>query len=268
MSFDISTLEPQIRDILSAPGIDLTTISAKSVRRRLLEIEPSLTAEFLKEHKEEVDVVIASVFEAVSVEAGGVEPPPEPEHGRVNGAVKDEVEEYGEEDKAPSPPPKKQKKNGKVKKELSDAELARQLSNQINGRVRRSGAANGSISKKKKTHKSANFVDSDSDGDGSTKKKRRKSADGNSGGGRAKGGFAKQYWLSEPLAAVLNISQSSRPQVVKHLWEYIKGNDLQNPSNKREIMCDDGLRNVFGCDKINMFRMNKVLSMHLHENGE
>jgi hypothetical protein len=50
---------------------------------------------------------------------------------------------------------------------------------------------------------------------------------------------------------------------VKHLWEYIKGNDLQNPSNKREIMCDDGLRGVFGCDKIDMFRMNKVLGMYV-----
>lgn len=66
-----------------------------------------------------------------------------------------------------------------------------------------------------------------------------------------------------PLAAVLNHSQLSRPQVVKHLWEYIKGNELQNPSNKREIMCDDGLRGVFGCDKIDMFRMNKVLGMYV-----
>ena len=32
MSFDISALQPQIRDILSAPGTDLTTISAKSVK--------------------------------------------------------------------------------------------------------------------------------------------------------------------------------------------------------------------------------------------
>jgi len=123
------------------------------------------------------------------------------------------------------------------------------------------------VRRKKRMHKSADFVDSDSDGDGSTKKKKRQSGGGKSGGG-AKGGFAKEYWLSEPLAAVLNASQLSRPQVVKHLWEYIKGNDLQNPSNKREIMCDDGLRGVFGCDKIDMFRMNKVLGMHLHENGE
>jgi len=64
---------------------------------------------------------------------------------------------------------------------------------------------------------------------------------------------------SEPLAAVLKIDKLSRPQVVKHLWVYIKGNELQNPRNKREIMCDSNLRAVFNVDKIDMFRMNKVL---------
>ena len=189
MSFDISSLEPQIRDILSAPGTDLNTISAKRVRRKLLEVEPNLTAEFLKEHKLEVDTVIGRVFEAVSAEAGGVEAPPEPEREQANGTVKDEEDdEEVDEAPSPSPPPKKQKKA--AKKELSDAELARQLSVQINGRARRSGAANGTSMKKKRAHKSADFVDSDSDGDGvgSTKRKRK------SGGG-AKGGFAKEYSL-------------------------------------------------------------------------
>jgi len=47
--------------------------------------------------------------------------------------------------------------------------------------------------------------------------------------------------------------------VVKQLWVYIKDNDLQNPSNKREIMCDPKLKAVFGVEKIDMFRMNRVL---------
>ena len=65
--------------------------------------------------------------------------------------------------------------------------------------------------------------------------------------------------ISEPLAAILETGRLSRPQVVKQLWVYIKDNALQNPSNKREIMCDDQLRAVFGVDKIDMFKMNKVL---------
>jgi upstream activation factor subunit UAF30 len=64
---------------------------------------------------------------------------------------------------------------------------------------------------------------------------------------------------SEPLAALLQIQKLSRPQVVKQLWDYIKGNELQNPSNKREIVCDAGFKAIFGVDKIDMFKMNKVL---------
>jgi upstream activation factor subunit UAF30 len=52
---------------------------------------------------------------------------------------------------------------------------------------------------------------------------------------------------------------------VKQLWVYIKGNELQNPVNKREIVCDEKLRAVFGSEKIDMFKMNKVLGDHLHE---
>lgn len=51
----------------------------------------------------------------------------------------------------------------------------------------------------------------------------------------------------------------SRPQVVKGIWDYIKGNNLQNPTNKREIICDANLKAIFNVDKINMFQMNKVL---------
>ena len=55
----------------------------------------------------------------------------------------------------------------------------------------------------------------------------------------------------------------SRPQVVKKLWEYIRRHELQNPLNRKEIICDDALRAVFAVDKIDMFRMNKVLGQYV-----
>lgn len=197
MSFGISTLEPQIREILSAPGTDLQTISAKRVRKKLLELEPSLTPEVLKEHKAELDTVIATVFQSVSAaEVGRVEASEEPEPKRKwdDRRVKEEEIADEEEDDAPSPPPKKARKA--TKKELSDAELARQLSSQINGRTRRSGTANGSSPKKgtRKMKKSADFIESDSDEDEDAPKKKRKSS-GRAKGGSAKGGFAKEYML-------------------------------------------------------------------------
>jgi len=51
--------------------------------------------------------------------------------------------------------------------------------------------------------------------------------------------------------------------VVKQLWDYIKSNELQNPNNKKEILCDSKLKAVFGVDKIGMFIMNKALGRYV-----
>ena len=55
-----------------------------------------------------------------------------------------------------------------------------------------------------------------------------------------------------------------RGQVVKKLWEYIKGHNLQNPQNKRNIKADDKLRPLFdGKGEVNMFEMTKLVSKHM-----
>jgi upstream activation factor subunit UAF30 len=57
--------------------------------------------------------------------------------------------------------------------------------------------------------------------------------------------FNKPMGLSGELANVVGESTLSRPQVVKKLWEYIKEHQLQNPSDKRVIICDNLLRDLF-----------------------
>ncbi len=74
--------------------------------------------------------------------------------------------------------------------------------------------------------------------------------------------------LSEPLAALVGEPALSRPQTVKKIWAYVKERDLQDPSDKRQIRCDDAMRAVFKSDKIHMFTMNKVLAQHLHPADE
>jgi len=50
---------------------------------------------------------------------------------------------------------------------------------------------------------------------------------------------------------------------VKKIWEHVKERDLQDPSDKRQIRCDDPMRAVFRQERVHMFTMNKLLAGHL-----
>jgi upstream activation factor subunit UAF30 len=62
-------------------------------------------------------------------------------------------------------------------------------------------------------------------------------------------GFNKPLRLSASLSNLLGEAELSRPQIVKHMWNYIKENSLQDPADRRNIICDDRLREVFGVKK-------------------
>lgn len=50
---------------------------------------------------------------------------------------------------------------------------------------------------------------------------------------------------------------------MKQLWAYIRKNNLQDPNNRRKIICNDELRLVFETDCTDMFKMNKLLAKHI-----
>ena len=76
--------------------------------------------------------------------------------------------------------------------------------------------------------------------------------------------FMKPLNVSADLAAVVGAGPLPRSEVVKKLWVYIKGKNLQDPSNKRNIVADEALKKVFGGkDVVNMFEMTKLVSKHL-----
>lgn len=65
----------------------------------------------------------------------------------------------------------------------------------------------------------------------------------------AGGGLAAVKEISPELANFLGSGrQMARTEIVKAMWVYIKQNNLQNPTDKREILLDEKMKAVFGVD--------------------
>ena len=92
------------------------------------------------------------------------------------------------------------------------------------------------------------------------KKKKNDSPDSNSIS-------VRKVLLSAPLQKFLGSKELPRTQVVKMIWQYIKEHDLQNPKDRREILCDEKMEPIFG-KKMTMFSMNKLLTKHLFNPDE
>ncbi|EME80160.1 uncharacterized protein MYCFIDRAFT_56639 [Pseudocercospora fijiensis CIRAD86] len=253
---------------------DLNTISAKRIRKELQdEVGEDLTAQ-----KSAITDLIMERFDKaqqkLETSNGVAEPAPtangtakvEASNGGADTSTspppsakrKAESDEPSELDVA-SPAPKKAKKN---KTGETDAQLAARLQAELNavtGRLTRGGGAKRKqpIKKEKKTKKKSSAkVNSDDDSEvesGEPKPEREK-----------KGGFHKPMNLSAPLSELLGETQLSRPQTVKKIWEYVKERDLQNPKDKRQIMCDEKMQAVFKGESVHMFTMNKLLANHLY----
>ena len=76
-------------------------------------------------------------------------------------------------------------------------------------------------------------------------------------------GLNKPVKLKADLAAFLGAAALPRTEITKRLWDYIKAHKLQNPANKRNILCDDALKAVMGKDEVTMFEMTGLVGKHL-----
>ncbi|XP_022011392.1 upstream activation factor subunit spp27 isoform X3 [Helianthus annuus] len=91
--------------------------------------------------------------------------------------------------------------------------------------------------------------------------KRKEKRQKGSGGGS---GIMAPIPLSVALVKFLGTGENAlaRSDVVKRIWDYIKQNNLQDPSDKRRILCDDKLKELFDVDTFNGFTVSKLLSTH------
>ncbi|KAL7628488.1 hypothetical protein AAE478_000003 [Parahypoxylon ruwenzoriense] len=274
------TVEEEARYTKVIDGIlataDLLTVTRKKIRMGL---EAALGGKDLSDQKNAIKALIEERFDAISSAApppSSAAPQPESASPRpspkreANGHDEDGVDAEEEQDTngdeikvSVQPPRKKQRKEKGEDTEDADAKLAALLQAQENQRTRatRGGGRPKAPAKKKKTaprKKSDKKVrpDDDSDVGGSEESGSRPR--------KAGGGFQKPFNLSYPLAELCGESQLSRPQVVKKLWEHIKGNQLQDPNDKRQIRCDERMQAVFKQAKVDMFQMNKLVGNHLY----
>ncbi|XP_006352354.1 uncharacterized protein [Solanum tuberosum] len=77
------------------------------------------------------------------------------------------------------------------------------------------------------------------------------------------GGLNKVCGVSPELQAIVGQPTMPRTEIVKQLWVYIRKHNLQDPGNKRKIICNDALRALFETDCTDMFKMNKLLAKHI-----
>lgn len=68
---------------------------------------------------------------------------------------------------------------------------------------------------------------------------------------------------SPALAQLVGSKPLPRTEVTKKVWAYIKKHGLQDPKDKRTIVCDAVLKSILGKPRVNMFAMTAILSKHL-----
>ncbi|KAI1933006.1 hypothetical protein LOZ66_006692 [Ophidiomyces ophidiicola] len=274
VSQDVKQSYVKIIDQILASS-DINTVSEKRIRRGLQDA----TGHDLVPHKAEIKHLIMERFDVFAAEADvhsatppdppttnghtpngtGALPYPRPLANSPNKSVEAEVGP----DVTETPPPAKKRKSELID---ADAAFAARLQAEENSRARPVRAARKAapIKKKKPVNKSKTAKrvkasdDSEVDASGTETKKEVNRT----------GGFHKPMNLSPPLSALLGEVALSRPQAVKKIWQYIHAHELQDPADRRQIMCDDLMRAVFKQDRVHMFTMTKILNQNLYNPDE
>ncbi|KAL3863412.1 hypothetical protein ACJMK2_005169 [Sinanodonta woodiana] len=274
---NISDLKVQIKGILK--NADLTTLSSKKIRKQL---EEKFNADFTDRKKEIDDFVM----ELIAAQENADDDDDEEEETEdlvkqeqmsqnssrqteaedqdmTTGSSADEEEE--EEEEEVEPQKKKRKISVKVKeaskntkpvqaakskpvkkstpkqeKELTDEELAKMLQQEEDGGRRSRHRAVKKLPKHEKAEK-----------------KPRKKREGSSAG-------EKPWLLSPDLAAVMGKDKMPRTEVVKRMWEIVRERNLEDPGDRRYMICDEQLFKVFKKKRVMTFAMMKTLKFHIH----
>ncbi|KAG5238735.1 SWIB complex BAF60b domain-containing family protein [Salix suchowensis] len=82
-------------------------------------------------------------------------------------------------------------------------------------------------------------------------------------GNRAPRGIMKPKRVSPEMADFIGAPEVSRTQALKLIWAHIKEHNLQDPSNKKNILCDEKLKKIFaGRDQVGFLEIAGLISPH------
>ena len=73
----------------------------------------------------------------------------------------------------------------------------------------------------------------------------------------------QEFILSPKLSELLGIARGTRPQILYHLWQYIKLNSLQDNENPKIVINNKQLFQIFNCEKMEISSLTSRLSDHL-----
>ncbi|XP_030944442.1 uncharacterized protein LOC115969025 [Quercus lobata] len=80
---------------------------------------------------------------------------------------------------------------------------------------------------------------------------------------RAPRGIMKPRPVSPEMQDLVGVPEISRTQALKQIWAHIKEHNLQDPENKRIIVCDDKLKKIFGGrERIGFLEIAGLISPH------
>ncbi|XP_021827354.1 uncharacterized protein LOC110767984 [Prunus avium] len=76
-------------------------------------------------------------------------------------------------------------------------------------------------------------------------------------------GIMKPRKVSPEMQALVGTPEISRTQALKLIWAYIKQNNLQDPQNKKIIVCDEKLKKIFaGKDSVGFLEIAGLITPH------
>lgn len=73
-------------------------------------------------------------------------------------------------------------------------------------------------------------------------------------------GLERAVVLSEPLASFLGEDVMPRSHIPRKITAYAKQHNLQDPNDRRNILCDDALKAAMGVDHFTFFQMAKIIT--------